>query len=42
MPGNHIHLGAYEPDHKVKIDIIGQPRGIPEKYKARNEILSGF
>lgn len=33
---------AYEPDPRVTIDLIGQPRGIPEKYKARNEIKSGF
>ena len=24
------------------LDAIGQPRGIPERYKARNEVLSGF
>ncbi len=33
---------AYEKDLNVSIDIIGQPRGIPEEYKARNEIKSGF
>ncbi|XP_016396857.1 uncharacterized protein LOC107730522 [Sinocyclocheilus rhinocerous] len=33
---------AYEADPNVYLDVIGQPRGIPEKYKARNEIKSGF
>ncbi len=33
---------AYEKDPNVSLDIIGQPRGIPEEYKARNEIKSGF
>lgn len=27
---------AYKPDPRVTIYLIGQPRGIPEKYKARN------
>ena len=33
---------AYTPDPDVKIDSIGQPRGIPNKFKARNEIAAGF
>ncbi len=33
---------AYEKDPNVSLDIIGQPRGIPEEYKAKNEIKSGF
>jgi len=33
---------AYQPDPNVELDSIGQPRGIPNKYKARDEIKSGF
>ena len=33
---------AYEPDVTIKFDKIGQPRGIPEKFKAQNEIAAGF
>ncbi|KAJ8348779.1 hypothetical protein SKAU_G00273680 [Synaphobranchus kaupii] len=33
---------AYEADPRVTIDSVGQPRGIPEEYKARNEIKVGF
>ncbi|XP_078067312.1 uncharacterized protein LOC144492771 [Mustelus asterias] len=33
---------AYTPDPTVKLDAIGQPRGIPNEFKARNEIAAGF
>ncbi|XP_040924411.1 uncharacterized protein LOC121201839 [Betta splendens] len=33
---------SYQPDPRVYIDAIGQPRGIPNEFKARNEIASGF
>lgn len=33
---------AYIPDPNVKIDEIGQPRGIPHEFKARDEVLSGI
>ncbi|XP_058609545.1 uncharacterized protein LOC131525671 [Onychostoma macrolepis] len=33
---------AYELDPDVYLDSIGQRRGIPEEFKARNEIKSGF
>lgn len=32
----------YEPDPRVYLDSIGQPRGVPNKFKARDEIKSGF
>ncbi|XP_059831109.1 uncharacterized protein LOC132396960 [Hypanus sabinus] len=32
----------YEPDWTIWIDSIEQPRGIPNKFKARNEIAAGF
>ena len=31
----------YDSDPDVFIDVIGQPRGIPNQFKARNEILAG-
>ena len=31
-----------EPDKDIKIDKIGQPRGIPNKFKAQSEIAAGF
>ncbi|XP_038644221.1 syncytin-2-like [Scyliorhinus canicula] len=33
---------AYTPDPRVQLDAIGQPRGIPNEFKARNEIAAGF
>ncbi len=33
---------AYTPDPAIKIDDIGQPRGIPTEFKARNEVAAGF
>ena len=33
---------AYTPDPAVRLDAIGQPRGIPNEFKARNEIAAGF
>ncbi|XP_072347335.1 uncharacterized protein [Scyliorhinus torazame] len=33
---------AYTLDPNVKLDAIGQPRGIPNEFKARNEIAAGF
>uniref|UniRef100_A0AAY5JVD3 Uncharacterized protein n=1 Tax=Esox lucius TaxID=8010 RepID=A0AAY5JVD3_ESOLU len=33
---------AYTPDPVVVIDAIGQPRGIPNEFKARSEITSGL
>ncbi|MGL5955641.1 MAG: hypothetical protein ACRC0X_03430, partial [Brevinema sp.] len=33
---------AYEPDPNIYLDSIGQPRGIPNKYKARSEVLAGY
>ncbi|MGL5956435.1 MAG: hypothetical protein ACRC0X_07540, partial [Brevinema sp.] len=33
---------AYESDPNVYLDAIGQPRGIPNKFKARSEVLSGY
>jgi len=38
----HRHRRVYEPDPNVTIDRIGQPRGIPDQFKARNEIAAGF
>lgn len=38
----HRAKRAYEADPNVYLDAVGQPRGIPEKYKARNEIKSGL
>lgn len=32
----------YQQDPTISIDGIGQPRGIPNEFKARNEIASGF
>ena len=42
--GQHLHRTkiTYKQDPKVWIDRIGQPRGIPEEFKARNEIAAGF
>ena len=31
---------AYEQDENIKIDKIGQPTGIPEKFRARSEITA--
>ena len=33
---------AYEVDENIQIDKIGQPRGIPDKFKARSEVAAGF
>lgn len=33
---------SYKPDPTVYIDSIGQPRGIPDQFKARNEVKSGI
>lgn len=33
---------SYTKDPSVYIDAIGQPRGIPNEFKARNEILAGL
>ncbi len=33
---------AYANDPAVYIDSIGQPRGIPYEFKARDEVKSGF
>uniref|UniRef100_A0A4W5LNK2 Uncharacterized protein n=1 Tax=Hucho hucho TaxID=62062 RepID=A0A4W5LNK2_9TELE len=33
---------AYETDPKVYLDAIGQPRGVPNEFKARDEVKSGF
>ena len=33
---------AYTPDPKVTIDSIGQPRGIPHEFKARDEVAAGW
>lgn len=33
---------AYQPDSNIKLDSIGQPRGIPQEFKARDEVKSGF
>lgn len=38
---NRIKRG-YEPDPKVYLDSIGQPRGIPNEFKARDEVKAGF
>ncbi|XP_062897272.1 syncytin-B-like [Mobula hypostoma] len=32
----------YEPDPTIQIDSIGQPKGIPNEFKARNEIAAGW
>ncbi|GCC16320.1 hypothetical protein chiPu_0022408 [Chiloscyllium punctatum] len=32
----------YVPDPTIRIDSIGQPRGIPNEFKARNEIAVGW
>ncbi|XP_048034381.1 uncharacterized protein LOC125260187 isoform X2 [Megalobrama amblycephala] len=46
-PSQHVTPGhrakrAYKPDPNVVIDAIGQPRGIPHEFKARDEVKSGF
>ncbi|XP_019900097.2 syncytin-2-like isoform X1 [Esox lucius] len=33
---------SYVPDSQVTIDAIGQPRGIPNEFKASSEISAGF
>ncbi|XP_054632069.1 uncharacterized protein LOC129181223 isoform X1 [Dunckerocampus dactyliophorus] len=33
---------SYIPDSRVYLDAIGQPRGIPEEFKARSEIKAGL
>lgn len=33
---------SYEPDPQVYVDGIGQPRNIPHRFKARNEVAAGF
>lgn len=32
----------YKPDSEVRIDAIGQPRGIPDEFKARDEVKAGI
>ncbi|XP_059804186.1 syncytin-A-like [Hypanus sabinus] len=32
----------YDPDPTIRIDSTGQPRGIPNEFKARNEIAAGW
>ncbi|KAI2661443.1 envelope glycoprotein [Labeo rohita] len=39
---NHKVKRNYIPDPKVYIDSIGQPRGIPNQFKARDEVKSGL
>ncbi|XP_057186372.1 uncharacterized protein LOC130552199 [Triplophysa rosa] len=39
---NHRAKRSYIPDPKVYIDSIGQPRGIPDQFKLRDEVKSGF
>lgn len=39
---NHRVKRSYEPDPKVYLDPIGQPRGVPNQFKARDEVKSGF
>ncbi len=39
---DHRIRRGYEPDPKVYIDPIGQLRGIPNEFKARNEVKAGF
>uniref|UniRef100_A0AAZ3R3F1 Uncharacterized protein n=1 Tax=Oncorhynchus tshawytscha TaxID=74940 RepID=A0AAZ3R3F1_ONCTS len=33
---------AYGKDTEVHLDAIGQPRGVPREFKARDEVKSGF
>ncbi len=39
---DHRIRRGYEPDPKVYIDPIGQPRGFPNEFNARNEVKAGF
>ncbi|XP_031464213.1 uncharacterized protein LOC116238584 [Phasianus colchicus] len=45
---SHIHkrnkrgLGAPFDDDNIYIDSIGVPRGVPDEFKARNQIAAGF
>lgn len=39
---NHRVKRAYTPDPNVCIDAIGQSRGIPHEFKARDEVASRF
>ena len=32
--------GSFDP--KVYVDAIGVPRGVPNEFKARNQIIAGF
>ena len=40
-PGTSRNKRQFNADPDVFIDLIGQPRGIPNQFKARNEILAG-
>ena len=40
-PGTSRNKRQFNADPEVFIDLIGQPRGIPNQFKARNEILAG-
>ena len=44
LGGNNIgrRKRAYTPDPEIRIYEIGQPKGIPYEYKARNEVRAGF
>lgn len=39
---NHVINRAYIPDLNVCTDAIGQPRGIPNEFKATDEVKAGF
>ena len=38
----HVVYSAKTFDNRVYIDAIGVPRGIPDEYKARDQIKAGF
>ena len=40
-PGTSRNKRQFNADPEVFIDLIGQPRGIPNQFKARNKILAG-
>ena len=35
-----LHEGSI--DNRVYLDSIGVPRGVPDEFKARNQVASGF
>ena len=39
---NRRSLGAPFGDDTIYIDSIGMPRGVPDEFKARNQIAAGF